>query len=598
MPSDDAQDASVPPGQLAAGQLVGDGRYLLKNVLGQGGMGIVWLAYDKRLLEHVALKFLPPEITADQLALEDLRRETLRARRLTHPNIVRIHDLHQEPHQQPFISMEYVNGRDLHYLRAHHLNKVLSWKWLLPVIRQLCAALGYAHGQRIIHRDLKPANLLLDQEQNLKLTDFGIACAVSDSITRLTGKQDFRGTLNYMSPQQAEGKAPQFSDDIYSLGATLYELLTSRPPFHTGDIAYQIRNVRPDPIPQRLLELGLMNPVPAEASSLVLACLAKQPDERPQSAQALLDLLDSDQAQIASPASAPTTVATGNSPTSRTAVSPAIPAAVSTESIGEATSKRPSNLWIRVGAVSALVVLLALCAVTAVWLIHRYKSAPNESSSQLANQEPPGQAQPPNSSEASPPATPAQPTEVILIGHDLGNWSGDPRIWSVKDGAIVGHATRETLADKTQSCLVWNGTVDSFDLRFSFRLTGGNSGVIFRGKKADDRKMTGYEFQIVANNQCLQMIEPNGQIRQLSKNPDAAKRYRKGNWNDVEIAAHGRHVMIRLNGVTCANYRPADPAGEFLSGALGLEARLGDGGTPLNIEFKNIRLTPLKPSTP
>jgi len=98
-------------------------------------------------------------------------------------------------------------------------------------VRQLCAALDYAHGEKIVHRDLKPANLMLDSSGRLKLADFGLARLAHDSMTRLTGITFPGGTLGFMSPQQADGRPPQPSDDIYSLGATLYDLLTSRPPF-------------------------------------------------------------------------------------------------------------------------------------------------------------------------------------------------------------------------------------------------------------------------------------------------------------------------------------------------------------------------------
>ena len=255
--------------ELKAGQSVAGGRYLLKQILGQGGMGVVWLAHDKRLREPVALKFLPSQIAFDPAALDDLRRETMRSRRLSHPNIVRIHDLHEAPNEPTFISMEYVNGPDLHHLRANRPAGVLSWKLLAPLVRQLCAALDYAHGEGIVHRDLKPANLMLDQNERLKLADFGVACAISSSTARLSGLASVRGTLDFMSPQQANGEKPQVADDIYALGATLYDLLSSRPPFYSGDISYQVRNTRPDPIAQRLIDLELSNEIPSDVAALL-----------------------------------------------------------------------------------------------------------------------------------------------------------------------------------------------------------------------------------------------------------------------------------------------------------------------------------------
>jgi len=281
-----------PAGGLVSGQTVGGGRYLLKRVLGQGGMAVVWLADDKLLRDPVALKFLPPQLCFDPAGMEGLRRETLRTRRLTHPNIIRIHDLHDLPDEPVFISMEYVDGPNLHILRADSQGKVLTWEFLAPLFRQLVSALDYAHNENIIHRDLKPANLLLDKNGRLKLSDFGLAGIVTDSMSRLSDTPHASGTIGYMSPQQADGRKPQASDDIYALGVTLYELLTSTPPFHSGDIGYQVRQVTPEPMEQRLADLGLSNAIPAEVAAMVMACLAKEPEQRPQSAKAVLELIE------------------------------------------------------------------------------------------------------------------------------------------------------------------------------------------------------------------------------------------------------------------------------------------------------------------
>jgi serine/threonine protein kinase len=154
---------------------VGAGRFWLIKILGRGGMGVVWLAEDLRLNEQVALKFLPPEIAGDAAALDELRRETRRSRQLTHQHIVRIHDLFEAEGEAPLISMEYVDGRNLSELRVRAEGGVLTWEFLEPLVRQLCDALNYAHGEGVIHRDLKPGNVMLDSRGRVKLADFGIA---------------------------------------------------------------------------------------------------------------------------------------------------------------------------------------------------------------------------------------------------------------------------------------------------------------------------------------------------------------------------------------------------------------------------------------
>jgi len=204
-------------------------------------MGIVWLARDEELEREVALKFLPDLMLQDRAALDDLKRETRRSLELTHPHIIRIHDfVHDE--RSGCISMEYVDGETLATLRCRKEQKVFGPQELTSWMAQLCDALDYAHNRAgIIHRDLKPANLMVNQRGDLKVADFGIARTLADSLKLLTLEQQGRsGTLCYMSPQQLEGERGTHLDDIYSLGATIYDLLTSKPPFYSGNIDQQI----------------------------------------------------------------------------------------------------------------------------------------------------------------------------------------------------------------------------------------------------------------------------------------------------------------------------------------------------------------------
>jgi len=160
--------------ELVPGQKVGGGRYTLVRFLGKGGMGVVWLAQDGRLDEQVALKFLAGEIAYNPEALEDMRRETCKSRKLSHPNIIRIHDLHEGEGELPFISMEYIEGAALSSIKAQRPNRLFPWPEIQPLMKQLCEALDYAHAQKVIHRDLKPANMLVTRDGVLKLADFGI----------------------------------------------------------------------------------------------------------------------------------------------------------------------------------------------------------------------------------------------------------------------------------------------------------------------------------------------------------------------------------------------------------------------------------------
>src|SRR5467141_2324391 len=256
-------------------------------------MGIVWLARDEELERDVALKFLPDLIIHDRAVLGDLKRETRRSLELTHKNIVRIYDfVHDEV--SGCISMEYVDGDTLSNLRADKPHKVFETADLKDWVSELCDALDYAHNHaRIVHRDLKPANLMVNQRGDLKVSDFGIARSLSDSVSKITMQRSKSGTLVYMSPQQLDGERGDHLDDIYSLGASLYELLTSKPPFYSGNVDRQIRDKIPPPMTQRRKELEIEgDPIDAAWEEVVAKCLAKNPDRRPQSVAEIASRLE------------------------------------------------------------------------------------------------------------------------------------------------------------------------------------------------------------------------------------------------------------------------------------------------------------------
>ena len=269
----------------AAGGQVVFGRYTLIKVLGRGGMGIVWLARDQELERDVALKFLPDLMIQDRAVFDQLKRETKRCLELTHPHIVRIHDfVHDE--RSGCISMEYVDGETLSNLRAEKEQKVFEPDEIAGWVTQFCDALDYAHNRaRVIHRDLKPANLMVNKRCDLKVADFGIARSLVDSASRLTAEEGRSGTLVYMSPQQLSGDRGTHLDDIYSLGATIYELLTSKPPFYSGNIDRQICERVAPSMTERRKEFNIEPAlVPQIWEEVVSACLAKAPPRRPQSA--------------------------------------------------------------------------------------------------------------------------------------------------------------------------------------------------------------------------------------------------------------------------------------------------------------------------
>ena len=246
-------------------------RFTLIRTLGTGGMGQVWLAQDNELGEHCALKVLKPELSASPTMVELLKNECRNTRRLVHPHIVRIFDFHRFE-QWAFISMEYVDGVNLKQFTRRHYIEVLAT--LLPVID----ALIYAHSLGIVHRDLKASNVLCDTTGKPYVVDFGIADAMDSqmrSIEMLGG-----GSLYSVSPQQLNGAAAQPADDIYSLGVLLYELLLGQPPFYPHISAEKINNETPDCVTGNAQ-------LPTRLTELLLQLLAKTPQQRPASMEAV-----------------------------------------------------------------------------------------------------------------------------------------------------------------------------------------------------------------------------------------------------------------------------------------------------------------------
>jgi serine/threonine protein kinase len=289
----DLQQTVRMPG---AGTLV-FARYRLQRVLGRGGMGVVWLAVDTKLERAVALKFLPDAVGLDPVALKELKEETRRGLDLAHPNIVRIYDFVDDDEGAAAISMEFVDGKSLSERRIVLPHHVFTVDQIGPWVGQMCDALDYAHLQkRIVHRDLKPANLMVNSESQMKITDFGISCSLSDTMSRLSRAQAHTGTsgtLLYMSPQQAMGDRPRPTDDIYAVGATLYELLTGKPPFYRGDITTQITGKTAPKLKERReeLEIATSDDIPKEWEDAIAACLDKDPARRPQTAGELAQML-------------------------------------------------------------------------------------------------------------------------------------------------------------------------------------------------------------------------------------------------------------------------------------------------------------------
>lgn len=263
------------------------GRYELLDVLGRGGMGVVYRASDRVLVRQVAVKVLPAERAEDPGFVARFEREARAAAALNHPNVVGVFDFGREGRTR-FIVMECVAGRNLAQIVRDQGG--VDPARAVTVATEIARALAAAHEAGIIHRDIKPANVILQDGGVAKVLDFGIARAAAS--TSLTQTAVVLGSAPYMAPEVARGERADERSDIYSLGCVLYELLTGRPPF-TGELAAAVLHQHNAARPRRPREL---NPeVPDGLDALVLRMLAKRPNERPQTAGQLAAELEASQ---------------------------------------------------------------------------------------------------------------------------------------------------------------------------------------------------------------------------------------------------------------------------------------------------------------
>jgi serine/threonine-protein kinase len=257
-------------------------RYHVESLLGSGGMGKVYKARDRELDRIVAIKVLRPDLMTDAMAMQRFKHELLLASSISHPNILRIHDL-GEYQGVKFISMAYVDGGDLTQLMRREGR--LPLERVLNIMRQLSAALAAAHAVNVVHRDLKPQNILLGGNDHVYVSDFGIAKTLESDRTSVTRTGAVLGTPLYMSPEQVEGKPVDHRSDIYTLGLIFYEMLTGILPF-SGDSTFQLMYQRVHQQPKRP-ELVIPD-LPPYLSRICLKCLEKEPARRYNSASEIL----------------------------------------------------------------------------------------------------------------------------------------------------------------------------------------------------------------------------------------------------------------------------------------------------------------------
>ncbi|QHJ70983.1 Stk1 family PASTA domain-containing Ser/Thr kinase [Planococcus halotolerans] len=266
-----------------------NGRYKIKELIGGGGMSNVYLAHDMILDRDIAIKMLRYDFSNEEELRRRFQREALSTTSLAHPNIVNIFDVGEDG-AIPYLVMEYVPGKTLKEYIIEH--SPIAPERAVKIMKQLASALAHAHHNQIVHRDIKPQNILMDEEGNVKISDFGIAMALS--ATSYTQTNSVLGTVHYLSPEQARGGNATKKSDIYSLGIVMYELLTGRLPF-SGESAVSIALKHLQTETPSLREI--VPTIPQSLENVVLKATAKNAQHRYQSA----DEMDEDLSTVLLP---------------------------------------------------------------------------------------------------------------------------------------------------------------------------------------------------------------------------------------------------------------------------------------------------------
>ncbi len=251
-------------------------RYKIIEEIGRGGMAIVYSARDTLLERRVALKMLRPEYKSDDEFIDKFRQEARAVARLSHPNVVSIYDIVVDE-ERIYLVMEIVEGKTLKDIIKERSK--LSIAESLEIARQIAAALSVAHGNQIVHCDIKPHNIILNDDLEVKVTDFGIARAVSNSTVRVT--ETVVGSAHYFSPEQAKGGEIKAYSDIYSLGVVLYEMTTGELPFNgESPISVALKHIQQKPVEPSQINKD----IPKDVNDLIMKAIAKDPADRFQEA--------------------------------------------------------------------------------------------------------------------------------------------------------------------------------------------------------------------------------------------------------------------------------------------------------------------------
>jgi hypothetical protein len=589
------------------------GRYQVLELLGQGGMGSVYLAHDSQLDRSVALKIPHIDASEGPQMRERFYREARAAATLQHPNICPLHDV-GEIDGAPYLTMAYVEGQRLSEFAAA---RPLTPRQSALLVRKLALALEEAHKRGVIHRDLKPENIMIDRRGEPIIMDFGLARRTRGRDPRLTQRGSALGTPAYMPPEQVSGdvEATGPASDVYSLGVIFYELLAGRLPFRGDPMAMLSQVLMSEPPPPSAVRAG----IDPELEAICLKAMAKKPQER--------------FASMAELAAALTTALRASSPAAP-AAAPAAP---------EPAARRGIPVWMwLVGAGMGLVLLVGILWAAGVIKVKTrlgtivLENVPADADVQVEGRTitltrngeevtvtllPEGPQRlrvvqggreiwssdvtvkldgdpvrlrveprrPPLKEEIAP----RQKSSFFDAADLAASWEGLPGYWHTEDGALVGRCPEGRPA---HTFLVSKKVYRDFDLKFQVRRKDGigNSGVQFRSELKDRNRFRVIGPQCEIDSTTFDfppgslVTEPSAKPLAEKSRPEVAQKYEDAGFNDYHIRCVGKHVTITVNGITAVD-------GDFPSlpdeGVIAWQ--IHGKRTPREVTFRNIEFTDL-----
>jgi serine/threonine protein kinase/Leucine-rich repeat (LRR) protein len=532
------------------------GHYEVLQVLGRGGFGIVFRAFDQTLQRVVALKVMAPQLAATSPARKRFLREARSSAQVRHENVVQVYEVAEQP--LPYLAMEFIPGETL----QQRLDRVgpLDVPEALRIGRQIAEGLAAAHATDLIHRDIKPGNVLLESgQQKVRITDFGLARTADDASISQSGI--IAGTPMYMAPEQAQGQTLDQRADLFSLGSVLYQMVAGRPPFRATTAVAVLKRVAEDR-PRAIREI--IPETPQWLCDIIAKLHAKDPDDRYQSAREVADVLADCEAQLKANA--------------RLKDYSRIP---------RSKPQRSRRRWLAAATV-LLLPIIALAATELTGVTDLFHKKP--------------EVFPPPDPAPSPGGTDSEGWVKLFNGRDLSGWKthpDQPGQWKVEGGVLIGRAVPSYLYSD-------GGHFANFHLRVEARVNnGGDSGIFFRapfatrpGRAADQRRPAGgYEVELVENPTYLVKTGSVWDAETIGFAPKSlwvnrqASLTKHDEWFTLEIIAQGNHFVTKVNGTRTADC--LDPRNHFESGHIALQVF-----SPLTtVEFRKIEIKEL-PSSP